>query len=130
MSSILTRLGSCGRIRSRTSRSAISSVTGWPVSLLWARRRLSAPSRSRPLWVTVLAMNSSTAAGDVEAGMVLSGGGGPAFEDFKAQFLAQRAHFDDQAARKPRSHALVQALEVGRRPVGGDDDLAAGVDEG
>src|SRR6266487_4518195 len=34
MSSILTRLGSCGRIRSRTSRSAISSVTGWPVSLL------------------------------------------------------------------------------------------------
>src|SRR5215469_18517549 len=68
--------------------------------------------------------------GDVEAGMVLSGGGGPALEDFKAQFLAQRPHFDDEAAREPRSHALVQALEVGRRPVGGDYDLAAGVDEG
>src|SRR4029434_1648368 len=56
MSSILTRFGSCGRIRSRTSRSAISSVTAWPVSLLWARRRLRAPFRSRPLCVTVLAM--------------------------------------------------------------------------
>ena len=55
MSSILTRLGSCGRIRSRTSRSAISSVTGWPLSLLCASRRLIAPSRSRPLWVMVRA---------------------------------------------------------------------------
>src|SRR4029077_6945159 len=63
MSSILTRFGSCGRIRSRTSRSAISSVTAWPVSLLWASRRLSAPSRSRPLWVMVLAMKESTGSG-------------------------------------------------------------------
>src|SRR6185295_5457559 len=55
MSSILIRFGSCGRIRSRTSRSAISSVTGWLLSLEWASRRLMAPSRSRPLWVMVRA---------------------------------------------------------------------------
>src|SRR6516164_8049679 len=34
MSSIRTRFGSAGRIRSRISRSAISIVTDWPVSLL------------------------------------------------------------------------------------------------
>src|ERR1700757_1207899 len=55
MSSILIRFGSCGRTRSRTSRSAISSVTGWLFSLECARRRLMAPSRSRPLWVMVRA---------------------------------------------------------------------------
>ena len=55
MSSILIRFGSCGRIRSRTSRSAISSVTGWALSLECASRRLMAPSRSRPLWVMVRA---------------------------------------------------------------------------
>ena len=68
ISSILTRLGSCGRIRSRTSRSAISSVMGWPLSLLLASRRLSAPSRSRPLWVTILAMNASTCCGTSKPG--------------------------------------------------------------
>src|ERR1700757_1999515 len=55
MSSILIRFGSCGRIRSRTSRSAISSVTGWLLSLECAKRRLIAPSRSRLLWVMVRA---------------------------------------------------------------------------
>src|ERR1044072_634870 len=68
MSSILTRLGSCGRIRSRTSRSAISMVTGWPVSLLWASSRLTAPSRSRPLWVTDLARWDSTGGGTSKPG--------------------------------------------------------------
>src|SRR5262245_49170477 len=63
MSSILTRLGSCGRTKSRTARSAMSMVTGAPLSLLWASRRLSAPSRSRPLCVTVRAMKASTGAG-------------------------------------------------------------------
>ena len=43
-------------VEEKFSRSAISSVTGWPVSLLWASRRLTAPSRSRPLWVTDLAI--------------------------------------------------------------------------
>ena len=49
-------LAPCGRIRSRISRSASSSVIDWPVSLLTASSRFSAPSRSRPLLATDLAI--------------------------------------------------------------------------
>ena len=65
----------------------------------------------------------------VEAGMMLLGGGGADLEDFEAQLLAEHAHLDHQPAGEPRAHALVEALEVGRRPVGGDHDLPAGVDQ-
>src|SRR5712691_10883765 len=66
---------------------------------------------------------------NVEAGMMLLGGSGPAPEDFQAQLLAERTDLDHEPAGEPRAHALVQALEIGRRPIGGDHDLAAGVDE-
>src|SRR6266852_6257976 len=113
MSSILIRLGSCGRIRSRTSRSAISRVTGWALSLLCAKRRLMAPSRSRPLW-----------------GMMRAGGGDPRLQDSEPQFLAERSHLDHKPAGEARTHAVVEALEVGRRTVRRDHDLATGVDQG
>ncbi len=54
---------------------------------------------------------------------------GAVFEDFEPQFLAERAHLDRQAAGEPRAHPLVEAFEFGRRPVGGDHDLPAGVDQ-
>src|ERR1700693_4981264 len=112
ISSILTRRASCGRIRSRASRSAISSVTGWPVSLLWASRRLSAPSRSRPLWVTALAMKLSTLGGTSQPGGTPPTRAPPGPENPRPQSLAEHAHLDDQPAGEPRAHAFVEALEV------------------
>ena len=53
----------------------------------------------------------------------------PALEDFEPQFLAERTHLDHETAGKPRAHAIVEAFEIGRRTVGGDHDLAAGVDQ-
>src|SRR5215469_12031830 len=50
---------------------------------------------------------------NVEAGMMLLGRRRPAFEDFKPQLLAERAHFHHQAAGQPRAHALVETLEIG-----------------
>ena len=67
---------------------------------------------------------------DVESGMMLLGGGGPHLENFEAQLLAERSHFHHQPAGEARTHALFQAFEIGGRPVGSDDHLAAGIDEG
>ena len=39
------------------------------------------------------------------------------------------AHLDAKAAGQPRAHALVERLEIAGRPVGGDDDLAARVEQ-
>ena len=50
-------------------------------------------------------------------------------EDFKPQLFAERAHLDHEPAGEPRAHAVVEAFEIGRRPVGGDHHLAAGVDQ-
>ncbi len=40
-----------------------------------------------------------------------------------------RAHLDHKSAGEPRAHAIVEALKIQRRAVGGDDHLAAGVDQ-
>ena len=45
------------------------------------------------------------------------------------QVLGQRSHFDDKAAGEARPHALVETLQVKRRTVGGDHDLAPAVDQ-
>ena len=66
----------------------------------------------------------------VEARMVRARRHHARFEDFQAQFLAERTHFHHQAAGQPRAHAVVEAFEVGRRAVGGDHHLAAGIDQG
>ena len=50
-------------------------------------------------------------------------------EDFDAQRLVEAADLDAEAAGEARAHALVEAVEIGRRPVGGDDDLAMAVDQ-
>ncbi len=52
-----------------------------------------------------------------------------ALEDLEPQFLFERAHLDHEPAREARTHAVVEAFEIGRRPVGRDHDLTAGVDQ-
>ena len=51
------------------------------------------------------------------------------FEDLHPQRLVERHHLDAEAAGEPRAHALVERLEIGRRAVGGDHDLAAGIEQ-
>ena len=50
-------------------------------------------------------------------------------QHLEPQGLVERAHFDAEAAREARTHALFERFEFTRRPVGGDDDLAARVDQ-
>ena len=50
-------------------------------------------------------------------------------EDFEPQFFAERTHLDHETAGKARAHAIIEAFEIGRRTVGRDHDLAAGVDQ-
>ena len=74
-------------------------------------RRAPAPARRRPAWCERAA----------------------ATRDFRISSRSSSpsdAHLDDEAAGEARAHALVEGLEVGRRPVGGDHDLPAGVDQG
>jgi hypothetical protein len=54
----------------------------------------------------------------------------PRLEDLKTQFFAERPHFDDQPTRQPRAHAIVKAFQVRWRPIGGDDNLPTGIDQG
>ena len=51
-------------------------------------------------------------------------------EDRGAQRLVERADLDHETAGETRAHALVEALEIGRRTVRRDDDLAARIDQG
>ena len=67
--------------------------------------------------------------GNIEAGMMLLGRGGARLENFKPQLLAKRAHLDHQPAGEARANPLFQAFKIGRRSVGSDDHLPAGVDE-
>ena len=50
-------------------------------------------------------------------------------QDFEPQFFAERTHLDHEAAGKPRTHAVVERFEIGRRTIGGDHDLTAGIDQ-
>ena len=43
--------------------------------------------------------------------------------------FVERADVDAEPALEARQHALVERVEIGRRPIGGDDDLTAGVDQ-
>ena len=58
-----------------------------------------------------------------------AGGGDPALEDFEPQFFAERTDLDHEAAGEPRAHAIVEAFEIGRRPVARYHDLPARVDQ-
>jgi len=66
--------------------------------------------------------------GHVESGVMRTRSQHTGLENFKPQFLAERPHFDDQSTREPRAHAIVEALEIGWRAIGGDDHLTAGID--
>src|SRR5216684_9351897 len=52
-----------------------------------------------------------------------------AFENTQAKLFLQRRNLDDESTGETRTHTLFQGLEFGRRPVGGYDDLAPGIDE-
>ena len=51
-------------------------------------------------------------------------------QDLEPQCLVERLHLDAKTPGEPRAHALLERFEIGRRPVGGDDDLAPIVDQG
>ena len=65
----------------------------------------------------------------VEAGMMRARRRDPALQDLQPQFLFQRAHLDHKPAGEPRAHAVVEAFQIGRRTVGGDHHLPAGIDQ-
>ena len=65
----------------------------------------------------------------IEARMMDLGRRDPRVEDFEPQLFAERTHLDHEPGRQPRAHAVVEAFEIGRRTVGRDHDLAAGVDQ-
>ncbi len=65
----------------------------------------------------------------LECRMVGAGSRDARLEDAVAQLLAERTHLDHEPAREPRAHAVIEAFEIGRRAVGSDHDLAAGVDQ-
>ena len=53
--------------------------------------------------------------------------GEPVGEDLAPQFEIGQLDVDHEAAHQARAHALVDGVELGRRHVGGDHDLALGV---
>ena len=68
--------------------------------------------------------------GNVEIGMGELCGGDARLKNFYAKRLVEAADLDAKAAGEARSHALVKAVEVGRRTIGRDDDLSMAVDQG
>ena len=66
---------------------------------------------------------------DVEAGMMGAGRGDARLENAEPQFFAKRTHFHDKTTGEPRTHAIIQAFEIGRRAIGCDHDLTAGIDQ-
>ena len=63
--------------------------------------------------------------GHVETGMMRARGSDAALEDFQPQLLLERSDLDHEPAREPRADAVLEALQIARRPVGGHNDLAA-----
>ena len=51
-------------------------------------------------------------------------------ENFQTQRLVERADLDTQADAQTRTHPLVERFQIIWRPVGGHDDVAAGVEQG
>ena len=49
--------------------------------------------------------------------------------DIAAQSRVRRADLEGDATAQPRAHTVVEALQLGRRPVGGDHHLTSAVDE-
>ena len=68
-------------------------------------------------------------AGHIEARVMRARGRDAALQDFEPQLFLQRSHLDHEPAGKARAHAVVEAFEVARRPVGRDHHLAAGIDQ-
>src|SRR5580704_947826 len=54
----------------------------------------------------------------------------PRFQNLEPQRLVESADLDAKPDAKARAYAFVERLEVVRPPVGGDDHLASGVEQG
>ena len=65
----------------------------------------------------------------VEAGVMRPRRGNPRFQNAQAQFFAKRSHLDYQTTSEPGANAVVEAFEIGWRPVRCDHHLAAGIDQ-
>ena len=65
----------------------------------------------------------------LEGRMMGAGGCDARLENAVAQLFAERGHLDHEAAGQPRADAVIEAFEIGRRTVGRDHDLAAGIDQ-
>ena len=50
-------------------------------------------------------------------------------DDLDAERLVEAAHVDAEPAGQARAHALLEALEIARRAVGGNDDLPPRIDQ-
>src|SRR5208337_2744440 len=106
MSSIFTRLGSCERMRSRIATSAASTVNGAPVSV-----------------------ESKHGRRELEVRLQRPRRRDPRLQNLKTQRLVERADLDAEAGTEARTHPFIDRFEVVRRPVGGDDDVAASVEQ-
>ena len=65
----------------------------------------------------------------VETRMMCAGSCHARLQDSEPQFFAERTHLHDEAAGQPRAHAIIEAFEIGRRTIGGNHHLAAGIDQ-
>ena len=53
----------------------------------------------------------------------------PLFEHFQPQLMVERLQLGDEAALQPRTHALVEPLDLIWRPGRGNDDLLAAIEQ-
>ena len=87
--------------------------------------RVRAPYSSRMLVVTRLAMHSSASGSPIVVALPLD----LLAQDGDARLEVGPADVDDDALAEARAQALVELLQLARRPVGGEHDLLAGLVE-
>ena len=118
-----------GRAAGRGGRgppAASSAVSGRPVSELKATTRISAPSSARTLLSTRSAITSSASSSASCDVVVL----GALAQDRQARGEVGRLDVGDEAGLEALAQAILERLQVVRRAVGGEHDLATAVVEG
>ena len=104
-----------------TSIRACSGVSGVSLTAWNAIRRLRAPSSSRTLSISSVATASSTPSREGGAPLL-----GLAAEDGDAGLVVRSGDVDDQPAGEAPDEPLVERLDLRRRAIAGEHDLAAG----
>jgi hypothetical protein len=89
---------------------------------------LNAPSSSRPLevmfWATWARMSSPISSVASSIWRLPA-----AAQHFQAHLVVRRLDFDGDAALQPRTHPRIERFQLPWRPVGGDHDLAGGIEQ-